>query len=61
MTVTTSFHRALLDAASAPYRSADRYAWHFSRSKLKRDPMFFALLEHGVIPDAQRLVEFKFL
>ena len=57
MTVTTSFHRILLDAASAPYRSADRYAWHFSRSKLKRDPMFRTLLEHGVIPDAQRLVD----
>jgi SAM-dependent methyltransferase len=55
--VTTEFHRALLDAASAPYRSAGRFAWHFSRSKLKRDPVFVGLLERGVIPDAQRLVD----
>ena len=55
--MTTSFHRALLDAASAPYRSADRFAWHFSRSKLKRDPVFVGLLERGIIPDAQRLVD----
>ncbi len=52
-----SFHRALLDAASAPYRSADRFAWHFSRSKLKRDPVFVGLLELGIIPDVQRLVD----
>ena len=55
--VTAAFHRALLDAASAPYRSAGRFAWHFSRSKLKRDPVFVGLLERGVIPDAQRLVD----
>lgn len=55
--MTTSFHRALLDAASAPYRSAGRFAWHFSRSKLKRDPVFVGLLERGIIPDAQRLVD----
>jgi SAM-dependent methyltransferase len=55
--VTPPFHRALLAAASKPYRKAGRFAWHFSRSKLKRDPMFFGLLERGVIPDAQRLVD----
>jgi SAM-dependent methyltransferase len=55
--VTTTFHQALLDAASAPYRSAGRFAWHFSRSKLKRDPVFVGLLERGIIPDAQRLVD----
>ena len=55
--MTIAFHRVLLDAASAPYRSAGRFAWHFSRSKLKRDPMFVGLLERGIIPDAQRLVD----
>lgn len=55
--MTTSFHRALLDAASAPYRSAGRFAWHFSRSKLKHDPVFVGLLECGIIPDSQRLVD----
>jgi SAM-dependent methyltransferase len=55
--VTIPFHQALLDAASAPYRAAGRFAWHFSRSKLKRDPVFVGLLEQGIIPDAQRLVD----
>ena len=55
--MTIAFHRALLDAASAPYRSAGHFAWHFSRSKLKRDPVFVGLLERGIIPDAQRLVD----
>ena len=40
-----------------PIESAGRFAWHFSRSKLKRDPVFVGLLERGVIPDAQRLVD----
>ena len=43
--------------ASVPYRSAGRFAWHFSRSKLTRDPVFVALLEQGLIPDARRLVD----
>jgi hypothetical protein len=51
------FREALLDAASAPYRSAGRFAWHFARGKLSRDPIFFGLLERGVIPDADRLVD----
>jgi SAM-dependent methyltransferase len=55
--VTAAFQRALLDAASAPYRSAGRFAWHFSRSKLAHDPVFVSLLERGIIPDAQRLVD----
>ena len=55
--MTASFHRALLDAASTPYRAAGRFAWHFSRSKLRRDPVYVGLLERGIIPDAQRLVD----
>ena len=30
--------RALLDDATAPYRQAGGYAWHFARGKLGRDP-----------------------
>jgi trans-aconitate methyltransferase len=55
--MTTSFRRALLDHASEPYRSAGRFAWHFSRSKLRRDPVFVGLLEKGIIGDASRLVD----
>lgn len=51
------FRRALLERASRPYQSAGRFAWHFSQGKLSGDPIFFALLEHGLIPDATRLID----
>lgn len=38
---------ALRDAASAPYRAAGRWAWHWARGKLAGDPVFRALLERG--------------
>ncbi len=53
----SSFRRALLERASGPYRSSGRFAWHFARSKLTRDPVFAGLLAHGLIPDASRLVD----
>ena len=52
-----SFHRTLLDRATHPYRSAGSFAWHFAKGKLKRDPIFFGLLEHGLIPDSGRLID----
>ncbi|MEO5766438.1 MAG: class I SAM-dependent methyltransferase [Casimicrobiaceae bacterium] len=55
--MSAAFERALLDAAAAPYRSAGRFAWHFARGKLARDPVFVALLERGVLPDARRLLD----
>jgi SAM-dependent methyltransferase len=42
--------RALLDLASAPYRRAGRFAWHFARGKLGRDPVFRAMLQRGLLP-----------
>ena len=36
--------RRLLDRASAPYRGAGRFAWHFARGKLGHDPVFRHLL-----------------
>jgi SAM-dependent methyltransferase len=42
--------------ASAPYRSAGRFAWHFARGKLGMDPVFRHLLSRGLIaPRAQVL------
>ena len=32
--------RALVEAASAQYRAADKFAWHFARGKLGGDPVF---------------------
>jgi SAM-dependent methyltransferase len=55
--MTQHFRRTLLDRATQPYRSAGRFAWHFARGKLKGDPVFFGLLEHGLIPDAERLID----
>ncbi len=51
------FRRTLLDRATQPYRSAGRFAWKFAQGKLKHDPAFFGVLEHGVIPDAGRLID----
>jgi SAM-dependent methyltransferase len=55
--MSVSFRERLVDAASAPYRASGRFAWHFSRSKLRHDPVFCGLLATGVIPDAARLVD----
>lgn len=49
--------RALVDAASAPYRDADRYALHFARGKLGGDPVFRHVLEHGLIGPNARVLD----
>jgi SAM-dependent methyltransferase len=51
------FRRTLLDRATRPYKSAGLFARKFARGKLKGDPVFFGLLEHGLIPDAERLID----
>jgi hypothetical protein len=51
------FRRDLLDHAAQPYRLAGHFAWHFAKGKLEGDPAFFGLLEHGLIPDASRLID----
>lgn len=57
-TATAPSHvwQTLRDMASAPYRSAGRFAWHFARGKLGMDPVFRHLLSRGLIaPRAQVL------
>lgn len=49
--------RRLLDSASAPYRSAGRFAWHFARGKLGMDPVFRHLLGAGLIPPQARVLD----
>ncbi|MGI4777460.1 MAG: class I SAM-dependent methyltransferase [Janthinobacterium lividum] len=52
-----AWHR-LHDAASEPYRRGGRFAWHFARGKLGRDPVFRGMLERGLIgPDRARVVD----
>jgi SAM-dependent methyltransferase len=56
MTADTARAR-LIAAASAPYRAAGRFAWHFARGKLGGDPAFVALVERGLLPDGERLLD----
>lgn len=55
--MTAAFRKRLLDAATAPYRPAGHFAWHFARGKLSRDPVFFALLREGMLPAACRIID----
>ncbi|MGI4846902.1 MAG: methyltransferase domain-containing protein [Janthinobacterium lividum] len=47
----------LVAAAAAPYRQAGRFAWHFARGKLAGDPVFAALLEHGLLCGRARILD----
>jgi len=48
---------ALLDRASAPYRPAGRYAWHFARGKLGLDPVFRHLVTEALVPPGARVLD----
>jgi SAM-dependent methyltransferase len=47
----------LVEAASAPYRAAGRFAWHFARGKLGGDPVFRYLLQARLIPENAHLLD----
>jgi SAM-dependent methyltransferase len=47
----------LVEAASAPYRAAGRFAWHFARGKLRADPVFRTLLQARLIPENAQLLD----
>lgn len=51
------FVKELVNHAAAPYRAAGRFAWHFARGKLSRDPVFVGLLAHGLIADRSRILD----
>ena len=46
---STAIH-TLLDTACRPYQAAGKFAWHFARGKLGRDPVFKGMLQHGLLP-----------
>ena len=48
---------ALVDAATRPYARAGRYAYHFVRGKLRRDPVFRTILKNGLLPDEGCLID----
>lgn len=54
---TTAAWTSLLDTASAPYRAAGRFAWHFARGKLAMDPVFRHLVEAGHIRPGARVLD----
>ena len=47
----------LIDATAARYQPAGPYAYHYARGKLQRDPVYFSLLEQGLIPDQARVLD----
>ncbi|KON80552.1 class I SAM-dependent methyltransferase [Azoarcus sp. PA01] len=55
--MSDALFRALLDAASAAYRPAGPFAYHFARGKLGGDPLFRMLLQRGMFPATARVVD----
>lgn len=49
--------RLLHESACAPYRRSGRFAWHFARGKLGRDPVFRGMLERGDLPARAHVVD----
>jgi SAM-dependent methyltransferase len=47
----------LVNGASAPYRAAGRYAYHFARGKLTHDPVFEAILAQGLLTHRARILD----
>jgi SAM-dependent methyltransferase len=52
-----ALRRALVNAASARYRPAGRFAYQFARGKLGMDPLFIDLLRLGVLPREARILD----
>ncbi|MGH8253059.1 MAG: class I SAM-dependent methyltransferase [Steroidobacteraceae bacterium] len=49
--------RRIARAAAQRYRRSGLFAYRFALGKLARDPVFAALLEHGMIPQRARLLD----
>ena len=49
--------RAMVTAASEPYQRAGKFAWHFARGKLGRDPVFRGMLERGDLAARAHVVD----
>lgn len=54
---TDAAWRRLHEAATARYRASGRFAWHFARGKLGRDPVFRGMLERGDLSGCTRIVD----
>ena len=49
--------RRLVERASARYRPAGKFAYHFARGKLGGDPLFLGILELGVLRGDLRILD----
>lgn len=47
----------LVEEVARPYLGAGFHHWEFVRSKLRHDPVYFALLDRGLLPESGRLVD----
>ncbi|MEK7779105.1 MAG: class I SAM-dependent methyltransferase [Pseudomonadota bacterium] len=47
----------LVDHICKPYQRAGKFAWHFARGKLNRDPVFAHILQAGYIPPHARILD----
>jgi len=52
-----AFRDALVDAASAPYRQAGHFAWHYARGKVSIDPAYLGILRLGLIAPNARVLD----
>lgn len=57
MTSVPALSRALVDAASARFRPAGRFAYHYARGKIGGDAAFAALLHQGILPARARWLD----
>ena len=53
----TPLPRPLLDAATAPYRQAGRFAYHFARGKLGGDPAFGMIVASDWLEPGMRVLD----
>jgi cyclopropane fatty-acyl-phospholipid synthase-like methyltransferase len=53
----TTWHRALLDEACRPYRSAGLFAYFFARGKLDKDPVYRAIIERGLLAGRSHILD----
>jgi SAM-dependent methyltransferase len=49
--------RSLLEAATRPFRPCGISAWQHARGKLRFDPVYFSLLERGLLPSDGTLLD----
>lgn len=54
---TSTLRRLLIEEVSARFVEAGVFSWEFVRGKLRHDPIYFGLLDSGVLPNAGRLLD----